>query len=124
MPCTSHVYSMYYQDRYCYSIIVLNSKNGRGFLVCSLTKGELNNVEDSLNKHMTRHEWMRFLFVRPNGQAQILRGNVFNYNVGDSVYVNSNTDKLSIYRNKKSILETSVTLATMHKVSIPSYFKN
>jgi hypothetical protein len=45
------------------SIVVVSSRNGRGFLVCELTDGKLTgHLEDSLNERLKNHEWMRFLF--------------------------------------------------------------
>jgi hypothetical protein len=92
--------------------------------VCELTKGKLTGaLEDSLNQHLKNHEWIRFLFFNSAKQAQIFPEDIFNYHVGDSVYVNSNTDKFDIYRNEKTILESSVSRATIHKVSWASWLK-
>jgi len=107
------------------SIIVVSRKNGRGFLVCELTNGKLTGVlEDSLNQHLKNHEWMRFLFFNSEGHAQIFLENIFNYHVGDSVYINSSTDKLNVYRDEKPIFESSVSRATKQKVSWASWLKN
>ena len=107
------------------SIVVVNSKNGRGFLVCELTNGNLTRLlEDSLNQRLKNHEWIRFLFFNSNGQAQIFLKDIFNYNVGDSICVNSNTDKFYVYRNEKPISESSVSRATIYKVSWASWLKN
>ncbi len=106
------------------SLIVVNRENGRGFLVCKLTNEKLTRVlEDSLNQHLKNHEWIRFLFFDSDGQAQIFLEDIFNYHVGDSVCVNSNTDKFDVYRNEKPILESSVSSATIHKVSWASWLK-
>ena len=107
------------------SIILVNSKKGRGFLVCELTDGKLTGLlEDSLNQRLKNHEWMRFLFFNSKGQAQIFLKDIFNYNVGDSICVNSNTDKFYVYRNEKPIAESSVSRATIYKVSWASWLKN
>jgi hypothetical protein len=107
------------------SIIVVSRKNGRGFLVCELTNGKLTRVlEDSLNQNLENHEWMRFLVFNPEGHAQIFLEDIFNYHVGDSVCVNSSTDKFDVYRNEKPIFESSVSRATMYKVSWASWLKN
>src|SRR5688572_9417119 len=90
------------------SIIVVSRKNGRGFLVCELSNGKLTGVlEDSLNQHLKNHEWMRFLFFNSEGHSQIFLEDIFNYHVGDSVYINSSTDKFNVYRNEKPIFESS-----------------
>jgi len=107
------------------SIVVVSSKKGRGFLVCGLTDGKLTRLlEDSLNQRLKNHEWMRFLFFSSKGQAQIFLKDIFNYSVGDSIYVNSNTDKFYVYRNEKPISESSVSRATIYKVSWASWLKN
>ena len=107
------------------SIVVVNSKNGRGFLVCELTHGKLTrHLEDSLNQRLKNHEWMRFLFFNSNGQAQIFLKDISNYNVGDSICVNSNIDKFYVYRNEKPISESSVSRGTIFKVSWASWLKN
>ena len=106
------------------SLVVVSSKNRRGFLVCELTEGKLTSLlEDSLNQHLKYHEWIRFLFFNSHGQAQIFLEDIFNYNVGDSVFVNSNTDIFNVYRNEKRILKSSVSRATIHKVSWESWLK-
>ncbi len=105
--------------------IVVVSKKGRGFLVCQLTDGKLTRLlEDSLNQRLKNHEWMRFLFFNSKGQAQIFLKDIFNYNVGDSICVNSNTDKFYVYRNEKPISESSVSRAMIYKVSWASWLKN
>jgi len=106
------------------SIVVVNSKKGRGFLVCQLTDVKLTRLlEDSLNQRLKNHEWVRFLFFNSKGQAQIFLKEIFNYNVGDSICVNSNTDKFYVYRNGKPISESSVSRATIYKVSWASWLK-
>ena len=107
------------------SIVVVSSKNERGFLVCELANGKLTSrLEDSLNQKLINHEWIRFLFFNSKGQAQIFLKDIFNYNAGDSICVNSNADKFYVYRNENPICESSVSRATIHKVSWASWLKN
>lgn len=114
----SYIRSLKYNFSAQVDSIILIGKNGRGFLVCRLTEGNINpTVEDHLNQRLAHHKWMRFLFFKPNGQPQIFLENIMNYRVGDGVKVNSNEDKLVVYRNWQVILESPVTHATWQKAS-------
>jgi hypothetical protein len=107
------------------SMIVLNKNNGRGFLVCKIIDAQLSGeIEDSLNRRLQNHAWMRFMFLDSKGRAQIFRDDVFKYNPGDSVYVNSSTDQFNIYRNGADILQSSVSEAIKQKVSWESWLKS
>lgn len=98
--------------------IIMIGKNGRGFLVCKLAAGDVDTtVEDRLNQQLTYYKWMRFLFFTANGQPQIFLDKISNYRAGDSVCVNSNEDRLVVYRNRKLILESAVTHATWQQAS-------
>lgn len=98
--------------------IIAVGKNGRGFLVCRLTGGNINpTVEDRLNQRLAHHKWMRFLFFKPNGQPRILLRDISNYHVGDSVVVNSENDKFAVYRNGKSMLESTITSVTWQQIT-------
>ena len=122
----SYVRSLNYQfSARVDSMIVLNKNNGRGFLVCKIIDTQLSSeVEDSLNRRLQNHARMRFMFLDSKGRAQIFREDVFKYNPGDSVYVNSNTDQFNIYRNGADILQSSVSEAIKQKVSWESWLKS
>jgi hypothetical protein len=40
------------------------------------------------------------IFFNSKGQGQIFLKDIFNYSIGDSIYINSTTDKFGIYRNE------------------------
>jgi hypothetical protein len=100
------------------SIEILNAKRQRGFLICHLTKGKLNEItEDSLNRHLVNYKRIRFLRLFPNGQFKILfLGGIFKYQPSDSVVVNSNLDEFKIFRNDEIILDSHVSQSLLYKV--------
>ena len=74
-------------------------------------------VEDRLNQHLIHYKWMRFLFFKADGQPQIFLDKISIYRANDSVRINSNMDRLVVYRDRKPILESAVTDATWQKAS-------
>ena len=99
------------------SIILVNGKKGTGLLVCKITSGICNRfVEDSLNQHLINYKRIRFLNFKPNGQFQLFLGGISKYQPNDSIIVNSNEDKFSIFRREEVILKSEVSHATTHKV--------
>jgi hypothetical protein len=114
----SYIRSLNYDFSAQVDSIIPIGKNGKGFLVCRLTEGNVNPiVEDHLNQQLTHYKWMRFLFFKQDGQPQIFLEHISIYRAGDSVRVNSSNDKLAIYRKGSTIFESAIADATWQRVS-------
>jgi hypothetical protein len=107
------------------SIEILNPKRQRGFLVCDLTKGKLNELtEDSLNRHLVQHKRIRFLFFQPNGHFKIFLWDISKNETGDSVTINSDRNEFKIFRNGETILKREITNSTLYKVNFAFWLRD
>ena len=92
------------------SIEFFNNRGG-GFLFCRVTDGKAisRTVEDSLQERLKQYEILRFMFFRKDGRAAKLSWETNKYEIGDSLYVNSNKDVFRISRNRNIIREGKVS---------------
>jgi hypothetical protein len=90
------------------SIRLLNKK-GFGFIICHPTNGNFNiSVEDSLVRHLKHHKRMRFLTRARGGNVEFISGNADQYLRGDSVCINSENNKILIYRKGNKVYDNEL----------------
>lgn len=92
------------------SIEFFNNRGG-GFLFCRTLDGRPINrtVEDSLQEHLEQFQILRFMFFRKDGRAAKLSWETQQYEIGDSIYVNSKIDVFRITRNRKILRSGKVS---------------
>jgi hypothetical protein len=97
--------------------IILSNNRGGGYLFFSKTNGVYNKfVEDSLNRHLVNYKRIRIFSFTPSDQIKLFIGDVNKYLKDDSLSVNSNNDRLEIFRDGKSILKSKVSKNGYYKV--------
>jgi hypothetical protein len=107
------------------SVEIVSAKNQRGFLVCDVTKGKLNEfTEDSLNRNLIQHKRIRFLFFQPNGHFKVFLWDISENKSGDSIAINSDLDEFKIFRNGEVILTREISHSTLHKVSFAFWIRD
>ena len=93
---------------------VLKQHYGFGQIYCTPSLNQKIDYfkEDSLNEHLNEHHGLRFIW-KPSRSNQIyfMVTNGHLGRKGDSVYVNSYTDKVYVYRQRKKIGEMRISSA-------------
>lgn len=89
--------------------VIVTNKKGSGFILCHFTAGKMNlSVEDSLKRHLKRHERLRLFPRRSDGKIRFASGKAGSVMKGDSVTVNSALNKITVFRNGEKLIEKDV----------------
>ncbi|MEQ1585177.1 MAG: hypothetical protein ABL895_04820 [Cyclobacteriaceae bacterium] len=92
------------------SVEFLSKKEGLIFF--HLTNGTADkSLEDKLNAQLKHNGDLRFILFKPNNRVAIITSTADKYQSGDSLYVNTDMDKISIFREGRVISENKVTEA-------------
>jgi hypothetical protein len=99
------------------SVVVTNESKGVGFLFCSVTSGSFDpSVENILGTHLKEHKRLRVVFPTDNG-FKVFLGGIKRFASSDSMIVDSDIDRLAVFRGGDSIWESKVSSTTVGKVS-------
>ena len=80
-----------------------------GLLVFHLTKGGIEKSREAKLQHELKDNGSLRLFVHyPKGQFEMITPIAYKYLRGDSIYVNTSEDRISLYRNDKLISQYEV----------------
>jgi len=75
-----------------------------------LTNGTAEKfVEDKLNDQLKYNGDLRFILFKPSDRLAIITSTADKYQPGDSLSVNTDMDKISIFRDGRVISENKVT---------------
>jgi hypothetical protein len=92
------------------TIVVHNKEKGKGYFICHPTSGAFNRfVEDSLKQHLVQYKWLRVFPITKKGKIARYTKDIFKYEEGDSVYVNSSKDIFLVTRNRKIISDEKIS---------------
>jgi hypothetical protein len=81
------------------TVIMLRGNVGLGKVVSNITRGKPDqSIEDSLNQHLKRHKFLRLLMSRDQSQVAFIVPGAERYLPGDSIAVNSATNKMAFFR--------------------------
>lgn len=81
------------------SIHMLHGDVGLGRVSCTITRGNPSGtVEDSLNHHLTHHDWLQFLVPGSGRNREFIIMRAEFLKPGDSVSVNSTRDFIQFFR--------------------------
>jgi hypothetical protein len=73
-----------------------------GMVVCKLTRGDLNyRTEDSLKRKLEHHKRLRFNEMKTKGFVRFKMPSANRFVAGDSLVVNSDSNRVEFYREKK-----------------------
>ena len=93
------------------------NKQGVGFIFCHLISGKIDNsAEAILNKKLKHHKNIRFLGHRHGGQYDIFSRRADQYQVGDSILVNSGKDEILFFRMGENIWKAKVSNSLRERV--------
>src|SRR4051812_43213811 len=99
------------------SAVVTNEAKGVGFLFCSVTSGRFDpSVEKVLRAHLKEHKRLQVMFPTANG-FKVFLGGIKKFAPSDSVIVDSDIDRLAVFRGDESVWESRVSNTTVGKVS-------
>ncbi|HEU5290511.1 MAG TPA: hypothetical protein VFU05_07720 [Cyclobacteriaceae bacterium] len=92
------------------SVKMLHGDVGLGKVSCTVTRGNPSpTVEDSLNHHLTHHDWLQFLVPGSGNQRELILMRAELLMPGDSISVNSSTDFVQVFRNRKLQYENELS---------------
>jgi hypothetical protein len=92
------------------SVHMLKGDAGLGRVSCTVTRGNPSTtVEDSLNHHLTHHEWLQFLVPGSGHQRELIVTRAELLKPGDSLSVNSKKDFVRVFRNQKLKYENELS---------------
>jgi hypothetical protein len=83
---------------------VVNVKEGKGFLICTLDSGKLaTTTEDSLNLNLSYYKKLKFLRHSSAKEVRIFSAVTGVFRKNDRVYVNSSENAFIFFRDQKII---------------------
>jgi hypothetical protein len=75
-----------------------------GSLVFHVTKGRIDKSrEEKLRNELEHNRRLRLFVHYPNGQLEMITPIAYKYRSGDSIHINSNEDRIFLYRKNKLI---------------------
>jgi hypothetical protein len=80
-----------------------------GLLLFRITKGKIDKSKERKLQHKLKGNGRLDLFVhQPEGKFEMITPIAYKYQRGDSIYVNTNEDRISLYRKNKLISQYEV----------------
>ena len=81
------------------SVHMLNGDVGLGKISSTVTRGYPSaTVEDSLNRHLSHHDWLQFLVPGSGNHRELILMRAELLKPGDSISVNSEKDFVQVFR--------------------------
>ncbi|GHM99996.1 hypothetical protein WSM22_14860 [Cytophagales bacterium WSM2-2] len=88
-----------------------------GFIVCHAINGKIDKGKElSLNKKLKYYKRIQFLRYRPGGQVDIFSRRIDQYQVGDSIQINSAKDEILFFRKGDSLWQAKVSNSLRERV--------
>jgi len=80
-----------------------------GFIYITITRGEIKTDEKKVNKSFKNNSRFGFLVRRKDGRFEIFSRDIKDYQVGDSIVVNSDEDKVYHFRAGEKLADTAIS---------------
>jgi len=80
-----------------------------GFIYLTITRGAIEADEKKINRSFKSNSGFRFLVRREDGRFEIFSRDIKKYQIGDSIVINSDEDKLFRFRAGEKLADTDIS---------------
>jgi hypothetical protein len=91
----------------------------QGMVVCKVTRGDINcHTEDSLKRKLEHHKRLRFNEMKRPGYVRFVMPAANRFVTGDSLVVNSDSNRLEFYREQKRFYHAALSELLTAKMDV------